>query len=344
MYLLIFPDVFFTKGAKRTLVLDFKREELLYIPNLPCGLQEQFSTETIECIFSKWGEEWHEFIQQFIEFILRYGLGVLVEDITGFRKIEEIYCSPCLIEIACIDIEKHTHRYDYIAAQLAKLNCQHLQFRYFLPVSLAEVDKTLQPFLQHEWLSIELIICQPNWNHVDEAISFLEKYPMLSMIVFNQEKNYYKKIETEFTSQSIGFILYSEQSFSSPRDCGVINRRTLYRLKTVHSYMFNKLYNSCLYKKLFISSEGDVMNCPCIPRYYGNIDQNDVLLIDIVSDEKFQSLGMINKDRISVCKLCEFRYLCNDCRAFLENLMDKPYKCHYNPESMQWDEEIRSES
>lgn len=53
MYLLIFPDVFFTKGAKRTLVLDFKREELLYIPNLPCGLQEQFSTETIECIFSK---------------------------------------------------------------------------------------------------------------------------------------------------------------------------------------------------------------------------------------------------------------------------------------------------
>ena len=60
------------------------------------------------------------------------------------------------------------------------------------------------------------------------------------MIVFNQEKNYYKKIKTEFTSQSIGFILYSDQRFSSSRDCGVINRRTLYRLKTVHSYMFNK--------------------------------------------------------------------------------------------------------
>jgi len=39
--------------------------------------------------------------------------------------------------------------------------------------------------------------------------------------------------------------------------------------------------------------------------------------------------------------VCEFRYICTDCRAFLVDPRDsrsKPLKCGYNPESGLWKE------
>lgn len=39
--------------------------------------------------------------------------------------------------------------------------------------------------------------------------------------------------------------------------------------------------------------------------------------------------------------MCEFRYICTDCRAFLVDPRDsrsKPLKCGYNPESGLWKE------
>jgi hypothetical protein len=42
-----------------------------------------------------------------------------------------------------------------------------------------------------------------------------------------------------------------------------------------------------------------------------------------------------------VCKDCEFRYICTDCRAYLEdpyNEYSKPLKCGYDPYTGEWSE------
>jgi SPASM domain peptide maturase of grasp-with-spasm system len=72
---------------------------------------------------------------------------------------------------------------------------------------------------------------------------------------------------------------------------------------------------------------------------YGNI--KDTKLIDVVNNPEFQKLWYIHKDQISVCKDCEFRHICTDCRAYLENPKDvysKPLKCGYNPYTCEWEE------
>jgi len=72
---------------------------------------------------------------------------------------------------------------------------------------------------------------------------------------------------------------------------------------------------------------------------FGNI--SSISLKEIISNENFSRLWTINKDEIKVCQDCEFRYVCTDCRAYIENKEDiysKPLKCGYNPYTCEWSE------
>ena len=52
----------------------------------------------------------------------------------------------------------------------------------------------------------------------------------------------------------------------------------------------------------------------------------------------YKKLWFIKKDDIEICKDCEFRYNCTDCRAFTieNNVYSKPLKCNYNPYTNEW--------
>ena len=58
---------------------------------------------------------------------------------------------------------------------------------------------------------------------------------------------------------------------------------------------------------------------------YGNVRQRQ--LKSAIQTAAFQQVWAITKDKIDKCRDCEFRYVCTDCRAFLEepdNEFSKP--------------------
>jgi len=70
---------------------------------------------------------------------------------------------------------------------------------------------------------------------------------------------------------------------------------------------------------------------------YGNIEK--LSLKEVSLREDFQKIWSINKDQIEICRDCEFRHICTDCRAFLKdsnNTYSKPLKCSYNPYTSKW--------
>ena len=72
---------------------------------------------------------------------------------------------------------------------------------------------------------------------------------------------------------------------------------------------------------------------------FGNI--NTVSLVDAVNHPDFKKYWNITKDQIEVCKDCEFRHICTDCRAFIEepeNQYSKSLKCGYSPYTNEWEE------
>ena len=104
-------------------------------------------------------------------------------------------------------------------------------------------------------------------------------------------------------------------------------------------YDKSKRGNSCWFGKASITSNGDVI--PCIfarDQVVGNVLKNS--LKDIVLGEKMQRLWLLSHDSVEVCKDCEYRYICGDCRpwayGFTGNINAKYPKCTYNPYTGEW--------
>jgi len=99
--------------------------------------------------------------------------------------------------------------------------------------------------------------------------------------------------------------------------------------------LVKKLKNghTCFSNKVYISSDLNVYPCVMERRLcHGNILKNN--LIDIL-DEKIRCL---TKDNINVCKDCEYRYTCFDCRpnSICNDIYAKPWYCTYDPYSGIW--------
>jgi SPASM domain peptide maturase of grasp-with-spasm system len=81
-----------------------------------------------------------------------------------------------------------------------------------------------------------------------------------------------------------------------------------------------------------VDINGEIKNCPSSAISYGNIANTS--LIKAIKNNNFQKNWFISKDEIEVCKDCEFRYICIDCRVFVQdskNQYSKPSKCNYDP-------------
>ena len=71
--------------------------------------------------------------------------------------------------------------------------------------------------------------------------------------------------------------------------------------------------------------------------HYGHCE--NILLKDVIDNPVYKKYGNIRKDQVETCRDCEYRYICNDCRAYTRNdhLYGKPLKCKYDPYTGEWD-------
>lgn len=105
-----------------------------------------------------------------------------------------------------------------------------------------------------------------------------------------------------------------------------INKRLFERLQSGHNCFSNKIYISC-----------DLTVYPCVMErrfHHGTLCTKD--LIDVLD----QQILSMDKNKIDICKDCEYRYVCFDCRpnAIEKNILSKPWYCTYNPHSGTWND------
>jgi radical SAM protein with 4Fe4S-binding SPASM domain len=104
--------------------------------------------------------------------------------------------------------------------------------------------------------------------------------------------------------------------------------------------------HSCLLGKLTITEFGEVL--PCIfsrAQVLGNVLE-EANLSTIVAGTNVQKVWHTTKNDVMVCKDCEFRYACFDCRPLSEgasignaSFLNAPYpRCSYNPYTGVWGE------
>lgn len=316
-------------GASNAIVCDLQNSVYYPIPKDLALLLQNEAGNTLLWFETKYSAKDYQVIKANFDFLAQHGLGFYTQNKDQFPKLSEEWYDPGLINNAVIDISKESsHHYEKIAKELINAGCRHLQLRFFQSVTYNELLVVIESISKVSFRSIELLFrdFKSKRNHIEAVIDL---YPQIMLVIVgNQNKHYH------FDYKGTKVLLVTED-LRDDTVCGQVS--TEYFTVNTSSFAESKRFNSCLNKKVGIDRQGNVKNCPSCTACFGKA--NDVDFQKTLQQESFQRLWHITKDHIAVCKDCEFRYICPDCRAFTvdEDELGKPQKCGYDPYQGVWE-------
>lgn len=307
-------------GYFRSVIYDLQRKEYCIISNKLCDLLKKDCFSDIEIIETANQEIKTGLIQNDIIFKCQ------IDDTPLFPPLSTEYSSPSKIKSCILDFKNvPTFDLEKVVTQLDSLGTINLQIRFFEKPKSEEVINILSQFDNSLIYSIELIIS----NNILDLESIIKQFPRItSIILWNCEKCSIKSINN-------CSVISTNESFVDVSQCGCIEKELF--LCSQDNYIESLNFNSCLNRKIAIDCEGNIKNCPSCSVLFGNI--NNVSLDHALKHMEFQNIWMITKDMVDVCKDCEFRYMCIDCRVYIKNprsLTSQPLKCMYNPYISKW--------
>ena len=331
------------KGARRTLLNDYLRNEVRFIPNTYYDLIQALNRSSILDIRKKIDTSSQTAFDEFLSFMVTNEYAFIVQDVSLFPKIsgemndDHVVLKDCIIEIDqdLFDAED----FSLIIKEIDGLNCDDIQIRFLKDTTASFVSKVLD-IAQDS--SIDCMEAHCATSSIPEKVWFrmIEKYATLSHVfIYGSDEHVTRRhiIHRSGHAPLLMGVIHHITSTLSGENCGVISKNNLSFMDTGMFHLTQK-FNGCLYKKLAIDKNGYIKNCPFMEQAFGKVSKG--ALKKVLANPKFKSPWFIHKDEISVCKDCEFRYNCTDCRAFVVNEADpksKPQKCGYDPYTNTWE-------
>lgn len=314
----LYPNVIPVKGYNRSLLMDLQKGVPHLVPNA--------LLEYLETGFR--GEKSGEYE----EFILRNELGLFVDSELGtsLTPLPTDYYPDSSISNAILELDGQTSwNVQAVLEQLDALGAQFLEVRFLDAASLRNHFDVLRKCLEYsgiEFLQILVPFHEDLKAFLDARLN--DRFFRLSDIVVY-------RASSGFELEMDGYnLLFTKQESVSHEYCGNVSAD--YFVVNTQAYIRNRNYNSCLAHKISVDKDGFICNCPSGKVTYGHVDSTS--LHDALLRESFREQWSMTKDRVLVCSVCEFRWICSDCRAFTvkELKAGKPSGCHYNPFISLW--------
>lgn len=323
------------QGKNRSIICDLQRRTFKFIPNILYEILKRHDGEDIESVKNEYDIQYHKIIDEYFDFLAQEEFIFFTNTPDLFPPIKLSWKSSQSITNAIIDINTKSNKLDIhsFIKQSSTLGCQHIQVRIYESLSIAFIEELLKPINDTVILSLELILAYDQSFTNKTVLYFLSLYPSISSIVLHTVPNYdcFVKIKGNMNN-----IFYSKQSIDINIHCGVIS--PYFFSINLQNFTESQHHNTCLNRKISIDTEGNIKNCPSMQQSFGHI--SNTTLENVIQDPAFTKVWNIKKDEIEKCKACEFRHICTDCRAYLENPNDvysAPLKCGYNPETCEWE-------
>ncbi len=241
------------------------------------------------------------------------------------------YDFPGVISNAIVEINKiYKSNYPKLFQEISDLGCHSIELRFI------DFSNELLNFIFENLNSTKISsynVFVPIIKETKAIVHWFESnQKLLNLVMLSNNGSsmipqlFYEKL------QSKAFIL--DNSIDGLNEiCG-----KLFHPINTNSFHFleSKSFNNCLNKKVCVDFNGRIKNCLAFSKEFGDAF-NDLRIV--VNSHLFQAKWDLTKDEIDVCKSCEFRYLCKDCRAnikHIENIFSQPAKCTYNPYIAKW--------
>lgn len=330
----LFANCVPVRGARRATLCDLQRQTYDLVPNGLLDVLERFAGHTLEEIHAELPPAQRGTLDEYLRFLVEREYGFWTDDPDAFPPLELAWERPELVTNALIDVDAGSrHDLPSLLRQLDELGCTALQVRFFRPVGLDEIEALLKMTHGGRLRSLELLVPWDAAWPEGALLRLCGLYQRVSgMMVHSAPEDRVEKVEHLQTP-----VFYRREVVTSHHHCGQVAPEWFN--VTLQGFAEARHFNSCLNRKLSIDAAGDIRNCPSLPAAFGNAAQ--VPLVEALLTEGFRDLWGIGKDQVAVCRDCEFRYVCTDCRAFVADPADrlsKPARCSYDPYTARWGE------
>lgn len=328
-FFLIFSNCILTKGKGRSLISDLQNQRLYFLPNELYAILIDLKTQPLERVKNQLGSDSQDVLMEYINYFIEENIGFYCDEPKAFPDLNLQYSSPEIINNAIIDIDKiSTYNTVAVINQLIELRCKFLQVRAYSHLTVSKIEQITNACCEGYFRNVDFIVKYPkNDNDFNLLKQLMLDLPIIGKIIFHSSP---KKENNEFFE-------FTEKMIIDNTYCGIIKQD--YFSPAIKMFSESQHYNTCLNQKVAIDVNGDIKNCPSMSQSFGNIE--NTTLKDSLQHNDFKKNWSIIKDQITSCKDCEFRYICTDCRAYVEDPDDnysKPLKCGYDPNTNEWSE------
>lgn len=321
------------RGHARSIVCDLQRGSFLFIPNVLVDILEMCREKTVQELYAHYGHEHNQQIDEYFEFLIEKGYGFYTDAPQRFPAMSLDWRNPKVITNCLVDFDAETtHDLTDLNEQLSGLGCEALEMRFFHPLELEGLTRRLEPFRDSTLRSISIVVGYHPSLEPEALRELLVTHKRVKQLTVHSspDRDQFLRLDLQTT------LVYTGEKIDSEACCGnVATRNFNWKIEAFTEAM---RFNSCLNKKIGIDKRGAIKNCPSMSRSYG--DLHSTPLAKVVENAEFRKPWQVNKDQVLVCRDCEFRYICHDCRAYLQNPgepLSKPAKCRYDPYQARWE-------
>jgi SPASM domain peptide maturase of grasp-with-spasm system len=336
----VFSNCTLTKGHSRSLISDLQRNNILIIPDDMYKILTESKEKSISEIVEKYGKDNEETIIEYYDTLVEEELGFYCNEneLQSFPYLSTEYRNSSLAGTFIIENIYDVSVYIKLLEELEKLRCESIEIIFYDYIENSILTEILNCFFYSYIKNISISI-KYDEAKTEEYLKFLSSTKLrLDKILLHSCTE--EKI-LDFTESNNTLIIYTNKKIQCFHYCGNVSPQ--YFSINIEHFTESLNHNTCLHKKISIDKDGNIKNCPSMSQSFGNI--KDTTLEEALNHPDFKKYWNVTKDQIEVCKDCEFRHICTDCRAYTERThfnedidLSKPLKCGYNPYTNEWAE------
>lgn len=334
----LFANCLPVKGARRSLICDVQKQRARFIPNDLFIILTDRAGQTLDAIKAEHSAEEFQIIDSYFEMLIQEEFGFWCDDPKRFPALELSWDRPEKVTNAIIDVDSNSkHDYRQLFAELDQLGCQAAQIRTWCPLSIAELNGIIASTGGLRFRHLELMLMFHPEYVEDDLAELCMNNQVITRIVVHSSPFESSKIITPLPI-SVRFVSYQP----SVNSCGQVSPR--YFSLFLEHFTEAQHFNTCLNRKISITVDGEIKACPAFKESCGRTQETS--LVRAAEHPSLVQIATITKDQVAVCRDCEFRYICTDCRAFIRDPKDpysKPAKCSYDPYTAKWQSKVDSE-
>lgn len=337
-YFNLFSNILISKGATRVIISDPQRNisELVHIELFT--IIEELKSISIEDFLRSYDGKSKRLAQQYIDFLIDKEYGFITEKDwdRNFSPMSYNYDDYSTISNVFIEID-NISIIENIKSSVENLGIKHLVIFTHKKLSVEDFILIDSIFINSSLVGIDIF----SSFHMIINKEFIKKINLQTSRIYNLV--FFNCEQVPFTiKDEFRFAINFVKEIIKINSCGKVDLK--YFSTNLPKVLEAINHNSCLHKKIGIDINGNIKNCPAMPDIYGNLKENT--LEETLNRKGFKKYWNLTKNDIEICKDCEFRYICTDCRAYTERThknnegldISKPLKCGYDPYTGEWKE------